>query len=123
MERERIHRHDKRKDDNWQLRDDIPLSEQFAEMATKWVEADATANLYEETKSAVLSRMMLKTGESAVSRAEMIVKASDDWMDHITKMVKAREDASILKVRLEIIRMRFNEWQSFEATKRAEMKL
>ena len=65
----------------------------------------------------------MRTGETAVSKAEMIVKASPDWMDHVTQMVKTREKASLLKVQLEYIRMKFSEWQSFEATKRAEMKL
>jgi hypothetical protein len=38
-------------------------------------------------------------------------------------MVKAREHASLLKVQLEYIRMKFSEWQSAEATRRAEMRL
>ena len=109
--------------DNASIDDNLPLSEQFRIIAKKWVDADAAASLLEETKSAVLSRMMTQTGESAVSKAEMIVKSSQAWMEHVTSMVKAREKASLLKVQLEYIRMRFSEWQSFEATKRAEMKL
>jgi len=38
-------------------------------------------------------------------------------------MTTARKTAATLKVQLEYIRMRFSEWQSHEATKRAEMKL
>jgi hypothetical protein len=38
-------------------------------------------------------------------------------------MVKAREQANLLKVKMEWLRMRHSEQQSFEATKRAEMKL
>jgi hypothetical protein len=44
-------------------------------------------------------------------------------MEHVTNMVQARERAALLKVQLEYIRMQFHEWQSHEATKRAEMKL
>jgi hypothetical protein len=62
-------------------------------------------------------------GDMPVSKAEMNVKASEEWTDHVTKMVKARERANLLKVKMEWLRMRFNEWQSAEATKRAEMKL
>lgn len=123
MERERIHRHDERENDNWPIDENLPISTQFEIISTKWVEQDSAASLMEETKSAVLSRMMMQTGETAVSRAEMIVKASPAWMEHITEMVQTREKASLLKVRMEYIRMRFHEWQSFEATKRAEMKL
>lgn len=99
------------------------LSEQFRLVAKDWVEADAAANLLEETKSAVLSQKMNALGDMAVSKAEMQVKASPDWTDHVTKMVKAREVANLLKVKMEWMRMRFSEWQSAEANKRAEMKL
>ena len=100
-----------------------PLSEQFRLVAKKWVDADAAASLLEETKSAVLSRMMVSLGDMAVNRAELTVKSSEDWMEFITKMVKAREQAALLKVQLEYIRMRFNEWQSHAANRIAEMKL
>jgi hypothetical protein len=53
----------------------------------------------------------------------MIVKASDGWDTYINRMVDARKQASLLKVQLEYIRMQFSEWQSKEATRRAEMKL
>jgi len=101
----------------------LPLSEQFRIIAKKWVEADSAANILEETKSAVLSKRMTALGDMPVSKAEMTVKASQEWTDHITTMVQAREKALLLKVQLEYIRMQFSEWQSAEATKRAEMRL
>jgi hypothetical protein len=105
------------------MTDDIPLSEQYRVTAKSWVDADAAASLLEETKSAVLARLMLSQGDMPVSRAEMNVKASDEWREFLTKMVEAREKAALLKVKLEYIRMKFHEWQSMEATKRAEMRL
>jgi len=101
----------------------LPLSEQFRIIAKKWVEADSAASILEETKSAVLSQRMAALGDMPVSKAEMTVKASPEWSDHVTAMVKAREQASLLKVQLEYIRMKFSEWQSAEATRRAEMRL
>lgn len=101
----------------------LPLSEQYRVIAEQWVDADAAANLLEETKSAVLNRMMLEKGEKAVNRAEMLVKASDEWRDHVNSIVEARKKASLLKVKVEYVRMKFHEWQSYEATRRAEMKL
>ena len=102
---------------------DMPLSEQFRLTAKAWVEADAAASLLEETKSAVLSQRMTALGDMPVSRAEMEVKASAEWHDFVTRMVRAREQANLLKVKLEWLRMRFSEAQSAEATRRAEMKL
>lgn len=101
----------------------LPLSEQFRLIAKKWVDADSGASILEETKSAFLASKMAEQGDVPVSRAEMAVKASKEWVDYVQSMVEARKKASLLKAQLEYIRMRFSEQQSVEATKRAEMKL
>jgi putative sterol carrier protein len=103
--------------------DNLPISEQYRVIAKKWVDADSAANLLEETKSAFLSQKMVALGDMPVSRAELTVKASEEWTDFVTKMVRAREQANLLKVQLEYIRMKSMENQSYEATRRAEMKL
>lgn len=100
-----------------------PLSEQFRIAAKAWVDLDSAASLLEETKSAVLSQKMAALGDMPVSRAELQVKASPEWQEYVTKMVKAREAANLAKARLEWIRMKFSEQQSFEATARAERRL
>jgi hypothetical protein len=100
-----------------------PLSEQFRVVAKKWVDADSAASMLEETKSAVLSKWMSEMGDMPVSKAEMAVKASSRWVEYIKSMVEARQQAALLKVQLEYIRMRFHEWQSHAANRRAEMKL
>ena len=100
-----------------------PISEEYRIVAKQWVDAEAAASMLEDTKSAVLSQMMLKLGDMPVSKAEMQVKASDEWGDFIHKMVEARKKANLLKVQLEYIRMRSSEWQSMEASKRAEMRM
>ena len=99
------------------------FSEQFRITSKLWVDADAAANILEETKSAVLAEMMLAHADIAVNRAEMLTKASPQWKEHIEKMVNARSAANRLKVQLEYIRMRFSEQQSTEATRRREMGL
>jgi len=105
------------------VNENLPISEQYRVIAKKWCDADAAANLLEETKSAVLAKMMVAHGQMPVSKAEMLVKASDEWNDYIEKMVRAREQAALLKAQLEYIRMKFQERSSAEANKRAEMKL
>lgn len=104
-------------------RDNRPISEQYRIAAKAWVELDAAASLLEETKSAVLAQRMRALGDIPVNRAEQIVKSSEEWMDFIVKMVKAREAANLAKVRLEYVRMKFNEWVSGDANMRAEMRL
>ena len=101
----------------------LPLSEQYRIVAKAYVDADSAASILEETKSAVLARMMLALGDMPVSRAEMQTKAAAEWSEFVTNMVDARKKAAFLKVKLEYIRMKFNEQQSIEASKRAEMRL
>lgn len=102
---------------------DRPLSEQFRVVAKAWADADAAANLLEETKTATLSQKMLKLGDMPVSRAEMTVKASDEWHEYLETMVAARKEANIRKVQMEYIRMRFSEWQSLNANARDERRM
>lgn len=104
-------------------RANISLSEQFRIAAKDWVDKDSAASMLEETKSAVLAQMMGRYAELPVNRAEMTVKGSEEWMDFITKMVRAREAASLAKVKIEWLRMRFQEWQSEAADERLRAKL
>jgi hypothetical protein len=100
-----------------------PWSEQFRMVAKEWVELDKAATLLEETKSLVLSQKIKAMGDMPHNRAEAQVKASPEWHDHVTKLVEARSAANLKKVQMEYLRMKFSEWQSDNANKRAEMRL
>lgn len=100
-----------------------PLSEQFRIVAKDWCALDAAANLLEETKSAVLAQRMAALGDMPVSKAEMQVKASTDWHEHIAKICEAREQANLKKVQLEYLRMKHMEWQALNANARHEARL
>ena len=102
---------------------DRPISEEFRLVARAWVEADKAASIFEESKSAVLSQMMMKRGDMPVSKAEMQVKGSPEWQEYIDKMVDARSEANLKKVQLEYIRLKFAEWQSADANARRERQM
>jgi hypothetical protein len=102
---------------------DRPVSEEYRIAAKAWVEADAAARLLEESKSTVLAQRMAALGDIPAARAERDVKSTPEWADYVNQMVEARTRANLLKAKLEWIRMRFHEWQSVEASKRAEMRL
>jgi hypothetical protein len=87
------------------------------------VDLDKAATLLEETKTLVLSQRIKAQGDIAHNRAEAQVKASPEWHDHVTKLVEARSAANLKKVQMEYLRMKFSEWQSENANKRAEMRL
>ena len=105
------------------MSDDRPISEVYRIAAKAWVEKEAAASLLEETKSSVLSGRMAALGDIPVSRAEMTVKASPEWREFVGQMVKARKDANLAKVRLEWVKMTFQERMSAEASARAESRL
>lgn len=100
-----------------------PISETFRIVARQWVEADKAANILEECKSAVLSRLMISKGDMPVSKAEMLSKASTEWQEHLDLMVAARGEANLKKVQMEFIRMQFSEWQSNDANARRERQM
>lgn len=100
-----------------------PWSEQFRLVAKEWVELDKAATLLEETKSLVLSQKIKAMGDMPHNRAEAAVKASPEWHDHVTKLVEARSAANLKKVQMEYVRMKFQEWSSENANRRAEMRL
>ncbi len=102
---------------------DQPPSERFRVAAKIWVELDGAARLLEESKTAVLAQRMKSCGDVPAAHAERDVRSSDVWSDYIRKMVVARTAANLAKVRMEYYRMKFSEWISLDATRRAEMKL
>lgn len=99
------------------------ISEQYRLAAKEWAAAEAAADLLEQSKSAVLAQHMIALGDLPVSKAEMQVKASPVWHEFIVELCEARARANLLKVKLEFVRMKFSEWQSKEATARAERRL
>lgn len=104
-----------------------PISERFRVTAKAWVEADEAASLLEETKGAVVSEMISRVISYNLgmpfNKAELAAKSSDDYKEFITQMVQLRSRANLLKVKMEYLRMQFQEWSSHEANARAEKRL
>ena len=96
---------------------------QLREIGDRWVDADAAARMYEETKSSILAQKKSELGDIPDNKAERLVKASRFWMDFITEGVTLRTEANRLKIQLEEIKMRHMINQSREATERAERKM
>ena len=104
-----------------------PISEQFRIVAKKWVEADKAASLMEETKSSVLSEMINSVISYNIdmpyNKAELSAKSNPEYKEFISTMVEFRSKANLLKVQMEYLRMKFQEWSSHEANARAEKRL
>lgn len=104
-----------------------PISEQFRIVAKQWVDADSAASIMEELKTTTLEKMkqyIVDTeGPMADNRAERQAKCDPEWEAYLRGMCNHRATANRLKIQLEYLRMKFNEWQSEEASARAEMRL
>ena len=104
-----------------------PLSEQYRIAAKAWVAAEAGAQLLEDLKTTKLEQhkqaLIDAEGQMPDSHAERMVKAGPEWETYIREIVDARKDANFAKVKLRYIEMRFSEWNSRDATARAEMKM
>lgn len=104
-----------------------PISELFRLAALEYVDADAAANLLEEMKTPTLEKLKSDLidheGQMADNRAERIVKSSDDWAEHIKKIVEARTKANRLKMELEFLRIKEREQDRMSWLQRTEHKM
>lgn len=87
------------------------------------MDKEAAADLLESTKSAVLAQKCTALGDLPVNRAELKIKSSRDWMEHLTKISNSRREANEAKLRLEYLRMRHSEQINIEANHRAGTRL
>lgn len=104
-------------------KEEWPFSEQFRIVGKKWVDADAAARLYEETKSAVLAKKKKDLGDIPDNRAETEVKASEEWFEFVTSGVNSKTKANLLKIQLEYIRVKIFEETNKDANLRHEARL
>lgn len=104
-----------------------PLSEQYRLAAKEWVGLQKAADLLEDTKNdqlaALIEAEISKNPDLAHNAAERKVRASEHWQRCRENIANANEAARTARIKVKWIEMRFQEWQSYEATKRAEMKL
>jgi hypothetical protein len=102
------------------------LADKYSMVGARWIDADNAARLLEETKTTVLEQrkadLIKEDPKLADNAAERQAKSDPEWGDWIKRMVGARTIANKLKLSLKVLDMRHSEQQSFEATKRAELK-
>ena len=86
-----------------------PLAERYRIISTKWREADKRARYYKENKSAVFSRMVMKTaeieGDLPTNKLELKVRASDAWATWLEEMAEAVNEAADLKEELTALKI------------------
>ena len=101
------------------------VDHQMQHLGNKWADAHAEAEMLEEAKKCVLATITLHyIGDGGTkAAAEVQAYASQEYQDHIKRMVEARRRANLAKIELESIKTHLNLTRTYEATRREEMKM
>lgn len=100
-----------------------PISEEYRIASKEYVRLKNIAKLAEDLKPTKFAEMLLKHQDIAVSRAEIAVRASKEWKDHVQSIVAADEAADMARHKVKWIEMRFQEWVMQQAGARHERQM
>lgn len=87
----------------------------------EWADAEAAAQLLEETRKTVLAEEMRKSTASSIAAKEMEALASDTYRRFVEGMVNARKAANKARVRYDSAKVLSELRRSQESSRRAEM--
>lgn len=101
------------------------ITQRLVQAGEAWAEAEAAAQLLEETRKPLKGNIMseLLASGKAVTAAESLAYADTRYVDHVKQMVQARHAANKAKVRYDSGKVFTELLRTKEATKRAEMNL
>jgi hypothetical protein len=89
-----------------------------------WADAQAAADLLEETKKSVLAKLKIECSMSSTDAGrEMYALADQEYRKHVEGMVNARRAANKARVRYDSAKVLAELRRSEESTRRAEMNL
>lgn len=100
-----------------------PISEEYRLASKEAVRLKSVAKLAEDLKPSKFAELMMGHNDMAVSRAEIAVRASTEWQDHVRSVVAAQEAADYAHKRVKWIEMRFQEWVMQQAGARHERQM
>lgn len=95
----------------------------LTEAGDQWADLQAAYNVLEDTKNAVLAKLMMKSQAPSVAAREIEAKASGEFTEHVKATQDAMKKALKAKVKYETMKMWVELKRSEEATRRAEMRL
>lgn len=92
----------------------------------EWVEAQAKAQLYEDSEKSELSTITmnkLKAGATSMAQAEAMARSDPDFKDYVKTKVLARKEANEAKVRYESAKIWWEAMRTQAATLRNELSM
>ncbi len=102
--------------------DPAKVYQQIVDAGIAWADAEAAASLLEETRKSVLAKAMNDSASSSIAGKEMLALGSDEYVDFVGGMVKARAAANKARVRYDSAKILAELRRSEESTKRAELQ-
>jgi hypothetical protein len=95
------------------------LYHKLTQAGDDWAEKQAAFNVLEDTKNAVLSKLMLNSKAPSVAAKEIEAKASVEYTDHVQKTQEAMKAALKAKVNYEAIKI----WIDLKRTEAANERV
>ena len=89
----------------------------------EWADAEAAAELLEETRKSVLAKLMNESAVASVAAKEMQALADPEYRRFVEGMVSARKAANKARVRYDSAKVLAELRRSQESTRRAEMQI
>ena len=99
--------------------------ERLTSLGSEWADALAAASLLEETSKPLVAKLTIGFMEGGVARvlAETEALASDEYRRHIERMVAARREANVARVRYQSAQVWAELLRSANANRRAELTM
>lgn len=107
---------------NSQLSDPAKFAQAIVSRGELWADAEAAADLLEETKGTLLAKITKEHFELPAWKAEAASKGDSRYEEHIKAMIDARRLANLAKVRYDGAKMMGEFARSAESTRRAELQ-
>lgn len=108
---------------NATLGDPARFAQSIVSRGELWADANAAAELLEETKGTLLAKLQKEHFSEAGWKAEALAKADPRYEEHLKAMVDARRLANLARVRYDGAKAMGEFARSVESTRRAEMNL
>lgn len=99
------------------------MYQRIVKAGEEWADAEAAAELLEETKKSVLAKLMSESDGTSAAAKEMYALADPKYREFVSGMVTARKTANKARVRYDSARVLAELRRSQESTKRAEMTM
>lgn len=99
------------------------LHARLVDLGEQWCDANAAADILEETRKSVLAEVMATSNAKSRAEREDSALSSTVYKDHLRAMVDARRLANRSRVKYDAAKIKVELMRSMESTRRAEMTL